>query len=94
MLQEKEILFDDPDELKNNFEYLNNLNPASLRTNSKSMNKNKSLNENESIQQCNNQQTLVDKSFLTHHPTTSSSFDQAKQDMLLAQRLNEAEKVH
>ena len=96
MLQEKEILFDEPDELKNNFEYLNNINPAHTlaRDSSKSVIKSNLLNLNEPIQQENNQQKLVDKSFLSHHPTISSCLEQSKQDLVLAQHLNEAEKVY
>ena len=83
MLQEKEILFDEPDDLANNFEYISNLNPTlkSVRDNSELINKSKVLH-------------LKHQNHQDNKPTTSSSLDQSKQDLILAQRLQEAEKVY
>ena len=95
MLQEKEILFDDPEELTNNFEFENNLkstaNPG--QDNSKLIKKTEAFNLNNSNQQVTNQSLTLEKSFLLHHPTSSSNLDQADQDLLLAKRLQEAEMV-
>jgi hypothetical protein len=95
MLQEKEILFDDPEELTNNFEYTNNLKSTAYpsRDNSKFIKKTEALNLNNSNHQVTNQSLTLEKSFLLHHPTSSSNLDQADQDLLLAKRLQEAEMV-
>ena len=80
MLQEKEILFDDPDEPTNfNPTPISSLNSFTTPTANKT-------NENKTT--ASSEEKIVDKTFLT-----ASLNQQTEQDLLLAKRLQEEEEV-